>query len=213
MLFWTNDPNWAIADPSPAQLSGIAKSIELFLFQFQDKRFHEHLTGDCDVAFLNVMADNGLGDLVPMALRWVIPRDEGTRREIVDWWHPATTWHWRYSSVGIGPQGWTGGPDVNPQFPNRRYKVESYLNDETLLPESCLDAIDIFPGLYGAFLEHARGLRLTAFGVGVGDGRKLIELTPMRSLQGFKHQAFTLEREYSLEEYLPPVGAALGGGP
>jgi len=202
MLLWTNDPNWAIADPSPDQLQGITQSLELFLFQFQDKRFHEHLTGDCDIAFLNLQATQPDGSpACPMALRLVIPRDEGTRREVQDWWHPAVNWHWRHHGVELGDRGWTGSPAAAVEHPYRRYKVENYLDDVTLEPCACLDAVDIYARPYGDYLAAARRSRLVAFGVSVEDSRKLIQLTPMSQLAGFKHQEFSLERELEQGEY------------
>lgn len=202
MLLWTNDPNWAIADPSAQQLQGPTKALELFLFQFQDKRFHEHLTGDCDIAFLNLQATQPDGSpACPMALRLVIPRDEGTRREIQDWWHPAVSWHWRHHGVEVGDRGWTGSPAAEAEHPYRRYKVETYIDDVTLESRACLDVVDIYPRPYSDYLAAAQRSQLIAFGVGVSDKRKLIELTPMAQLSGFKHQEFTLNREYDHGDY------------
>jgi hypothetical protein len=209
MLLWTNDPNWAIADPSPDQLQGPTKALELFLFQFQDRRFHEHLTGDCDIAFLNLQAVQPDGSpACPMALRLVIPRDEGTRREVLDWWHPATAWHWKHSGVEISDRGWTGSPAAAAEHPNRRYKVETYLDDVTLEPGSCLDAVDLYPHNYPRYLAAAQRSRLVPFGVGVADDRKLLELTPMARLSGFKHQEFTLSREYEQGDYAHLLNSA-----
>ena len=206
MLLWTNDPNWAIADPSPALLDAPTKSLELFLMYFQDREVHEHLTGDCDIAFINTTArgDDGVA-VAPMALRLVVPRDPGTRDRVMQWWHPCTSWRWRHSGVDITDSGYTGFATPNPEYPARRFAVE-HLPTADGDSITALDVVDVYQYSYHRFLSTAQRHRLVAFGVAVDDDRKLITLTPMKSLNGFKHQAFTLEPVYEVGEYLQGSG-------
>lgn len=203
MLLWTNDPNWASTDPCPQAIASLTKSLEIFLCHFQDREFHEHLTGDCDIAFINVWARDELGKPVaPMALRLVVPRDEGTRSRLLSWWHPSTSWRWKHNGIHLSDRGWTGLCNADPEYPCRRFMIETMLGDDGE-PVSCLDVVDLFGQGYPSFLSLAAKTRLVAFGVEIEDDRKLIKLVPMSELGSFKHQAFSLSREYEVGEYLP----------
>jgi hypothetical protein len=207
MLLWTNDP--AVSNPgaiAPGALDSLTRSVELFLCAFRDRRVHEHLCGDCDIALFNDWrhTTDGLA-IEPMVLRLVVPRDPGTYDVIKEWWHVATAHEYPHTGYVFTRDSFCGFQATPQQgAPNtRRYalrQVPQLGPDGVVSPRPVIDAIDLWPKGYPDFVGRVYQRGIVPLAVAVDDLRKLVRLS--RVDQSFKHQPFSLEPEYSLDEYL-----------
>jgi hypothetical protein len=207
MLLWTNEPVFSGRGVAPpGAFDTITRSVELFLCSFRDRRLHEHVCGDCDIALLSEWRQSMDGVIIePMALRLVVPRDPGTYDVIREWWHVSTSHDYPHTGYTLTRNSFCGfQAALEPGLPNtRRYAlrhVPQFGPDGAVSARPVVDAIDIWATGYSEFMSRAYQRRLTPFAVTVDDLRKLIKVAPVDHF--FKHQPFSLEPEYSLDEYL-----------
>jgi hypothetical protein len=198
MIIWTNDTAWTSG--SPQALESLTKSVELFLCGWRDRRLHEHICGDCDLALIS-----GKRAGEACAVKLVVPRDQGSIRAIAEWWHVEAAHGWPHTGVHQTPTGYTGFQAETDGY--QRFAIASYpdVNPLTgaIAPVQALDVLDLWLVGYPAWVRSAQGQRLMPFGVEVEDLRKLIRVVPIT--EKFRHQEFTLEPEYGVEEYLKAV--------
>jgi hypothetical protein len=180
MLLWTNDKILATQQ-------GVEHSLELWLCQFRDLEFSELITNACDLAFLNTTIQEGL-IAVPAIARLVIPREPGVYAALLGLWHEQTQPHYPHLGITLdgGNLGGSGSmlPPMEPgQAITRRYRLWG--------SDSLVDALDLFPGPYQAFLDGSEGLH--RFGISVDGSSARIRARALLRAEPYQHQAFTLQ--------------------